>query len=99
MKKLLLAFHRGHPHFQKKSFVISGTKTGLNWLKLVSRFSDTMSEEEEEIGSASSLMGRVKLARQEALRKKLEAEMTENFVQQLQIVLLGAAGWLHLFLV
>ena len=37
-----------------------------------------MSEEEEEIGSASSLMGRVKLARQEALRKKLEAEMTEQ---------------------
>ena len=52
--------------------------TGLNWSELVSRFSDTMSEEEEEIGSASSLMGRVKLARQEALRKKLEAEMTDQ---------------------
>ena len=37
-----------------------------------------MSEEEGEIGSASSLMGRVKLVRQEALRKKLEAEMTEK---------------------
>ena len=49
-----------------------------NWCKLVSPFSDTMSEEEEEIGSASSLVGRVKLARQEALRKKLEAEMTDQ---------------------
>ncbi len=39
---------------------------------------DTLSEEEDEIGSAGSLMGRVKLARQEALRKKLESEMSEK---------------------
>jgi hypothetical protein len=40
--------------------------------------SDTLTEEEDEIGSASSLMGRVKLARQEAIRKKLESEMSEK---------------------
>jgi hypothetical protein len=40
--------------------------------------SDTLTEEEDEIGSASSLMGRVKLARQEAIRKKLESEMSDK---------------------
>jgi hypothetical protein len=40
--------------------------------------SDTLTEEEDEIGSASSLMGRVKLARQEAIRKKMESEMSEK---------------------